>query len=372
MNFAKLLSVSLLALSLLSACASAPKQPTIFYPSLPLQPRLQFLTAFTTEKDLGKKGGAITEFIKGESGDDKWIARAFDISSVKGKLYMTDRTFKEIVTVNLETATIDYLRDQRAGATANPFGLFIDAQNYKYVSDADRKQIIVYDQNDKYVRAYGEPGQFEKPMDVAVFGDKVYVVDMDAFAVLVLDKNSGKTISVIGRRGAGPGNFDRPTHIKIDAAGNLYVNDAFNFRIQKLDPDGKYLQEFGFAGVDLGGFARPKGMDVSPDGHVYVTDAAFENIQIFDPETTRLLLPFAKLQGSAGNLNMPSALYIDTKNMEYFQKYVDRDFKLRYLVFVSNLLGKNKVNVYGFGDWIGEKLPEMTPPAPKSEADAPQ
>ncbi|MBW6521026.1 MAG: 6-bladed beta-propeller [Desulfoarculaceae bacterium] len=376
MKISKLLVVLLLSLGLLSACGGkGQKQESIFYPPLPLQPRLQFLTSFTTEKDLGKTGGALTGFILGENPAGRYVARPHDISSVKGKFYMTDRTFKEIVTVDLETGTIDYLRDKRAGSTASPFGLYIDDKNYKYVSDADRKQILLYDQNDTFVRAYGEKDQFEKPMDVAVFGDKIYVVDMEAFAVVVLDKTSGKTIQVIGGRGGDPGRFDRPTHIKIDTAGNLYVNDSFNFRIQKFDPTGKYLKEFGFPGVAPGGFGRPKGMDVSPDGHLYVVDAAFENIQVFDPETTTLLMPFAKLGGAPGNLALPSALYIDTKNMEYFQKYADPDFKLRYLVVVSNLVGKYKVNVYGFGDWIGEKLPEMTPPPaapPKSGVDAPK
>lgn len=368
MKMTKLLVVSLISLFLLSACgAKVQKQGTVFYPPLPAQPRVQYLTSFTNEQDLGKTGGAFATFVAGEEMNTKYISRAYDIASVKGKLYMTDRTFNQIMTVNLETSTIDFLRDQRAGATSNVYGICIDAGDNKYVADADRKQVLLYDRNDKFVRAYGEPDQFQKPQGVAVAGDKIYVADMEAYAIVVLDKTSGKTIQTIGRRGGGPGEFDRPYGIKIDAAGNLYVNDAFNFRIQKLDSKGKYLKEFGYPSAEIGGFARPKGFDVSSQGHLFVVDGAFENVQVFDPETTRLLMAFGMFNSGPGSLNMPSALYIDTKNMEYFQKYVDPDFKLQYLIITSNQVGEKKINVYGFGEWTGEKLPEMAPPVPKTE-----
>ncbi|MBU3981900.1 MAG: hypothetical protein KJ985_00075, partial [Proteobacteria bacterium] len=32
----------------------------------------------------------------------------------------------------------------------------------------------------------------------------------------------------------------------------------------------------------------------------------------------------------------------------------DKYFKLKYLIYVCNLSGPNKINVYGFGDWTGK------------------
>jgi DNA-binding beta-propeller fold protein YncE len=78
--------------------------------------------------------------------------------------------------------------------------------------------------------------------------------------------------------------------VTVDREGNIYVNDAFNFRIQKFDPGGNFLKAFGYPGDTLGGFARPKGLGVDREGRVYVVDAAFENVQIFEDETTDLLL----------------------------------------------------------------------------------
>ena len=373
---AVLLSFCLLVLTLLAGCAATgpQKEPTTFYPPLPQQPRLQYLTSISTEEDLGKKASAFREFVVGKEPALKRIARAHDLGSVKGKFYIVDRTLNRVLIVDLEKREFDYIKEMRLGALKDPFGLHVSDDGYKYVTDGDRKQVVVYGPDDSFVRAYGEEGQFERPLDVAVFGERLYVVDFPRHAVLVLDKESGETLQTIGGRGIEPGKMDRPTHIRVDRQGNLFVNDSFNFRIQKFDPQGNFLKEFGYPGSTLGGFARPKGLDLSPDGTLlYVVDAAFENVQVFDDESTNLLLFFGTYGNSPGSLYLPAALYVDYKNVEYFSRYADKDFKIRYLVIASSLLGDKKLNIYGFGDWIGEKLPEMAPrkPAQQDEPDAP-
>lgn len=359
------LFATIMLLALLTGCAAtAPQKESTatFYPPLPAQPRLQYLTSITSEDDLGKKASAFRELIVGKEMSIKQIARGHDLGSVKGKLYISDRTHKRILIVDLEKNEFGSIEDQRLGALKDPFGLHVTDDGFKYVADSGRKQVVVFGPDEAFVRAYGETGQFEKPMDVALFGERLYVVDLDRHAVLVVDKESGQTVQTIGEHGTAAGKFDRPTHIRIDRQGNLFVNDSVNFRIQKFDPKGKYLKEFGYLGIGLGGFARPKGLDVSADGKLlYVADAAFENVQIFDDESTNLLLYFGGFGNFPGSLYIPSAVYIDDKNVEYFQRYADQDFKLNSLVIVSNMLGPKKLNVYGFGDWIGEKLPEMAP-----------
>ncbi|MCX6021356.1 MAG: TIGR03663 family protein [Chloroflexi bacterium] len=44
---------------------------------------------------------------------------------------------------------------------------------------------------------------------------------------------------IIGGRGSGPGAFEAPKGVALDAAGNIYVADSLNSRVQKLDPTGK-------------------------------------------------------------------------------------------------------------------------------------
>ncbi|MBW6512975.1 MAG: hypothetical protein K0A93_12830 [Desulfuromonadaceae bacterium] len=358
-----------LSLQLLVGCTTTPPVATTFYPPLPLQPRLQFLTAISHEEDIGKKTNAFREFLTGEGQMKRGISRAMDVGSVKGMLYVTDLAFGRIIMIDLEKGTFDLLKDENEGALRQPLGLHVSADDYKYVTDGVRKQVVVYGPDNAYVRSYGKEGQFERPMDVTVFGERIYVADFLKHVVVVLDKSSGEIVQTLGGRGTTAGKMDRPSHVRVDREGNLFVNDSFNFRIQKFNPQGEYLKEFGYAGSTLGGFARPKGMDVSPDGKLlYVTDAAFENVQIFDDESTLLLLYFSQFGSGPGDLYLPQAVFIDAKNVEYFQRYADKNFKVRYLVIVSNSIGFKKLNIYGFGDWIGERTPEMDQ-APASLSD---
>jgi len=347
--------------ALLAGCVAKPerKVESIFYPPLPQQPRLQFLHTIKTEEDIGGKKGGFTEFLVGKEPAKKQIARAYVISAVKGKIYLSDRTHKKILILDLANKKFDYIKDEREGAISDPAGIWITDDETKYIADMGRKQILTFDKNDKFVRAYGEEGQFDRPTDVAVYKNKIYVTDINRHHVLVLDKKTGETIQTIGGPGTGEGQFNRPSHLIVDDEGNLYVNDSFNFRIQKFDPEGKFLKAFGHAGDSLGAFARPKGLAVDKEGHLYVIDTAFENVQVFDDKTTDLLLFFGGSGTGPGKMYLPNGIFIDYQNVKYFQKYVDRDYRVKYLVYVANMLGDNKLNVYGFGNWIGKPLPKM-------------
>jgi DNA-binding beta-propeller fold protein YncE len=351
----------LLSLFILYSCAPPEKKvfETVFYPALPQQPRLQFLTSITTEEDIGKKQSAFREFLLGEIPPLKRIERPYDIGAVKGKIYISDRTHKRILIINLEEKTFDAIQSKKAGAISEPAGIWVTGDDYKYVTDFKRKQVLVYDDKNRYVRAYGKKGQFSRPLDVAIYQDKIYVCDFDTNQIIVVDKNSGETINTIGTTGKNEGELFKPTHLIVDNKGNIYVNDSFNFRIQKFSPEGKFLKKFGYHGDTLGGFARPKGLAIDREEHLYVVDTAFENVQIFDDRTTELLLFFGGFGPDPGDMYLPNGIFIDYENVDYFKKYVDKDFRLKYLVYVGNMLGRKKLNVYGFGEWIGEPLPEM-------------
>ena len=197
---------------------------------------------------------------------------------------------------------------------------------------------------------------FDKPVDVAVYQSTVYVCDMKKNQILALDKDTGRQKGSIGESGNAEGKLNMPTHVVVDRSGNIFVNDAFNFRVQKFDSNGRFLKSFGRLGDTTGSLARPKGVAVDKQGHLYVADAAFENVQVFDNKTGQLLLFFGGPGDTPGSMYLPAGVHADYANVEYFRKFADKDFKLKYVFYVLNRFGKNKLNAYGFGDWVGQPL----------------
>jgi DNA-binding beta-propeller fold protein YncE len=348
----------LMTLITLAGCATVPEKTrsVVFYPPLPQRPRLQFLHAITGEENIGKSQGAFSEFLLGKPTSDKRIGKAWDIASSDGKIYVLDRRYKRLLIIDLVLREFDYLKDQRMGALDDPSGIWVTADDVKYIADMGRKQIVVFGADNEFLRSYGEPDLFEKPVDVAVYENTVYVSDMVKNKIFALDKASGNLKLTIGEQGQDKGQFSKPTHVVVDQQGSIYVTDAFNFRVQKFDPQGKFVKSYGFLGDAFGAFARPKGLDVDRDGHLYVVDAAFENVQIFDEKTGALLLFFGKAGEGPGDMYLPAGIHIDYRNVAYFSNFVDKDFRLKYLVYTGNLFGAEKLNVYGFGDWVGEPL----------------
>lgn len=84
-----------------------------------------------------------------------------------------------------------------------------------------------------------------------------------------------------GTSGSGPGEFDRPMGIATDGAGNVYVGDLGNHRIQKFTAGGTFLTEWGGAGTGDGQFQYVAGLAIDADDNVYVTDYQLNRVQKF-------------------------------------------------------------------------------------------
>jgi DNA-binding beta-propeller fold protein YncE len=200
-------------------------------------------------------------------------------------------------------------------------------------------------------------------VDLAVYEDRIYVCDLGKHQILVLNRTNGQVIDTIGSPGDNEDQFNRPTHVTVDSKGNIYVTDAFHFAIKKFDPSGKFLQSIGVAGDVPGTFARPKGVAVDIDGNFYTVDAATEVVQIFNSEG-KLLMDFGYPGTEIHNLWLPAGIAIDYENIDYFQNFAHPDFKLQYLIYVANMAGPGRTNVYGFGQWSADqqRLDQLAPP----------
>ncbi len=85
-----------------------------------------------------------------------------------------------------------------------------------------------------------------------------------------------------GTKGAGDGQLVAPAGVARDFAGNLWVADKSNHRIQKFDPAGKFLFKFGVKGSANGQLSSPSALVIDAQGNIWVADSGNRRVQKFN------------------------------------------------------------------------------------------
>ena len=129
------------------------------------------------------------------------------------------------------------------------------------------------------------PAQINGPSGLAIDSeDNVYVVrpaqrpGPEVHSRRLADSGMGAS------QAAGRGSSTGPGAYASTQAGNVYVADWRNDRIQKLSPDGEPIMQLGDPGEEPGQLQRPAGVAVTDDGYIAVADWGNERVQIFDSE----------------------------------------------------------------------------------------
>jgi DNA-binding beta-propeller fold protein YncE len=340
---------------LAASCSSAPRksETAVFFPPSPDPPRIQYLTSFTGSKDIEEQGG-FNKFVVGEKQDLK-VDKPYGVALFDGKLYVCD-TNSGVVVFDLREKTFGTFKGAAGpGGLRQPVNISIESDGTKYITDPVRGQIVVYDRNDAYVKAYGAPGSW-RPVDAVPYEDRLYVADSANGLIHVFDRKSGEVVLKIGDKGEPEERLNRPTNLAFDREGYLYVTDIGRFQVVKYDRDGHFRSTVGKLGDNLGHFARPKGLAIDPDGRLYVVDSAFNNVQVFNKDG-RLLMFFGAGGEKPGNLLLPAKVALDYDNLKYFEKYLEPGFEPRYLILVTSQFGPRRVNVFAYGQEKGRKYP---------------
>jgi DNA-binding beta-propeller fold protein YncE len=172
-------------------------------------------------------------------------------------------------------------------------------------------RLFQFDQTGKFVREIGQDLYGFVFAHVVRIDpqDNIWVVDEGSSMVIKFD-TEGRVLMTMGRKpealrvpalppapapaaggaaaapvGAGvPGdNFNRPTDVAWDRAGNIFVSDGHgNSRVAKFDRNGKFIKSWGSKGNAPGQFSVPHTIAVDAQGNVYVGDRENNRIQVFD------------------------------------------------------------------------------------------
>jgi DNA-binding beta-propeller fold protein YncE len=334
---------------LIGGCATKPTSKTehIFFPPAPDEPRIQFLTAFGSERDLGE-ASKFADFVVGEEKIHRPIWKPYGIAVTKGTVHVCDTQAANVGIIDLLKRKIRYIRPGGREAMQTPINIAVDAAGSHYVTDTKRGQVLIYDRNGERTGEIGQPGEM-KPCGVFVANDRIYVTDLLGHSVRVYSVAARQLLLTVPKDAKEEkSKLHSPTNIAIDRDGNMYVSDTGGFNTKVFDKEGNHLRTVGELGLNAGSFALPKGIAVDRERRMYVVDGATAVVQVFDAEG-RLLMFFGepKSSGAAG-LYLPAGIAVDYDNLTLFQKHVAPGFKLDHLIFVTNQAGPNKVSVFGF------------------------
>ncbi len=253
---------------------------------------------------------------------------AFDAA---GNLYIADAWSKRIRKVDAGTGIIStiagtgersYGGDGGPATEAHlhhPRGVAIDGAGNVYIADADNHRIRKVDADTGTISTIAGNGEWgyggdggpateailDEPHGVALDGDgNIYIADLGNARIRKVDADTG-TISTIAGNGerdydgdGGPATeaqLDGPQGVAFDAAGNLYIADAWSKRIRKVDAGTGIISTIAGTGErSYGGdggpateahLHHPRGVAIDGAGNVYIADADNHRIRKVDAAT---------------------------------------------------------------------------------------
>jgi len=356
-----LLTLLLVGVWFIGGCSSTTSRPVergnraySFWPQFPDEPRVQFLVSYRYSSDIDIKESKFEKLLYGKDASILPINKPYGVEMWDGKIYVCDIRNPGLVVLDLAKHQTRIMTTSGLGGMEQPTDIAISPDGMKYVADAIRGVVFVFDANERHVKSFGHQGF--KPVGIAVHGDEIFVSDFETQSVLVMNRHDGTQVRTIGGPGGEDGQFVRPLGIDVDNEGFVYVCDVMKCRLQKFDPEGNLVSAVGTIGDTAGSFVRPKHLSVDEAGIVYVADAAFDNVQMFNDEG-QVLMFFGSGGAHDGAMNLPAGVCTTDQGIELFRDYIHPAFDAQRLAIVTNQFGSNKVGIYA----IGQLREGMTP-----------
>jgi ABC-type Fe3+ transport system permease subunit/DNA-binding beta-propeller fold protein YncE len=127
-------------------------------------------------------------------------------------------------------------------------------------------------------------------------------------------------VQIIGTRGVGVGQLNKPRSVAIDSQDNLFVVDMTG-RVQKFSSNGVFMLSWQMPQTDLG---KPKGMCRDREGNILVVEPHYQRVNHFSPEG-KLVAQWGVRGTNEGQFILPRAVAVNSHNDIFVSEYEGRE-----------------------------------------------
>ena len=220
-----------------------------------------------------------------------------------GKVTVFDKESKKAQTITSE----EFL---------HTMGVAVDKDDNIYVSDSGKSSLFKFSEEGNFMIVTS--AQDDEFGFIKVINDKLYVCDRKNHRIQILNTEL-EYIDSFGCHGDGDGQFHWPNGIAQDEAGNLYVSDSNNNRVQVFvqvfDHKGQFFffDSFSEKGTTSNKLNFPIGICVGSDQLVYVCDTSNKCVSVFKTS--------GEFVTSFGQFSCPTGIVTDDDGFVYVSDY---------------------------------------------------
>jgi len=262
-----------------------------------------------------------------------------------GNLYISDLVNNQVRKVTVATGTITTVTAN--DGLSQPTGLAIDAVGNLYIGDSDHSRVVKVTAGGfvTTVAGIGTEGysgdggpaiaaQLDRIQGLAIdLAGNLYIADAGNGTVRKIDTQGVITTlagtGVTGYSGdSGPATaaqLSSPQEIAVDRAGNVYVADSGNNRVRQITSTGTIstiaggacCNSTGDGGPALLGFVVPTYLALDSAGNLYVTDRTHISVRLLTPLATQPLLMVFSSHAGSFTAGQTGAYTLTVTNAAY-------------------------------------------------------
>jgi sugar lactone lactonase YvrE len=215
----------------------------------------------------------------------------------------------------------------------DPVNTVIDPQGNIWVIDGYNSRFQIFSPDGTFLEVWGTPGGAEGEFDfvdpgvagghgqaAAAFdtAGNLYVADPGNHRIQKFGPDRA-FITAWGSEGREDGQFMALIGLAVDAQGRVYTSDEERSVVQVFDGDGRLLSVWG--GPDAEGWLpNPAALAVAPDGNIWVVNFRQSRIQQYSPDGV-LLTTWGETGNGEGEFTHPSDVAIDERGRVYVAEW---------------------------------------------------